>query len=49
MKQKLQGEIDDSRLVDGVSGDQRIYKMRGKDDPMLGKFSKISEMFRISY
>ena len=36
MKQKLHGEIDDSRLVDGVSGDSRIYKMRGKDEPILG-------------
>jgi hypothetical protein len=36
VKQKLQGELDDNKLVDGISGDQNIYKMRGKEDPMQG-------------
>lgn len=40
VKQKLQGELDDNKLVDGISGDQNIYKMRGKEDPMQGTFIK---------
>jgi hypothetical protein len=36
LKQRSQGELDDSKLVDGIAGETRIYKARGKDDPIQG-------------
>uniref|UniRef100_A0A6B2L8W2 VWFA domain-containing protein n=1 Tax=Arcella intermedia TaxID=1963864 RepID=A0A6B2L8W2_9EUKA len=40
LKQKSQGEIDDTRLVEGLTGDSRIYKLRGKQEQMQGGFQE---------
>jgi hypothetical protein len=47
VKQRLQGELDDNKLVDGIAGDQNIYKMRGKEDPMQGMRSLCHFFIRI--
>lgn len=37
MKNMQQGELDDAKIVDGVTGDRNIYKTRGNSDPMFGR------------
>ncbi len=32
------GELDDTRLVDGIAGDKNIHRRRGKPEQQLGLF-----------
>jgi hypothetical protein len=41
VKNRTFGELDDNKLVDGVTGERNIYKKRGEDDPMFGKVQKL--------
>ena len=36
LRNQLSGDIDDQKLVDGITGDGRIYRMRGKPDKKAG-------------
>lgn len=36
LKYKTQGELDDSRLVDGLVGEKNVYKIRGNQKPEFG-------------
>jgi hypothetical protein len=36
LKLRTQGELDDNRLVDGITGEKSVYKSRGKQKPMEG-------------
>jgi MoxR-like ATPase len=36
LKLKTSGELDDNRLVDGITGEKAVYKARGKQKPMDG-------------
>eukprot|EP00729_Bicosta_minor_P004263 gene4263-23013_t len=40
LKGQTIGDLDDSRLVDGATGDRNVYKRRGKDDRMFGKIQQ---------
>ena len=40
LKHQTNGDLDDSRLVDGATGDRNVYKKRGKDDKMFGKIQR---------
>ncbi len=36
MKNQVVGDIDDNRLIDGITGERAIYKKRGEQPPELG-------------
>ena len=36
LKNKTSGELDDNKIVDGMTGEQLIYKKRGVIDPLAG-------------
>ena len=38
LKNQTQGELDDTRLIEGITGEKTIYKKRGDADPEPGKF-----------
>lgn len=40
LRNQLAGDIDDQKLVDGVTGDGRIYKLRGKPDKRAGMLQR---------
>ncbi|EIW79654.1 hypothetical protein CONPUDRAFT_137936 [Coniophora puteana RWD-64-598 SS2] len=37
LKRQTDGELDDSRLTEGLTGEQSVYKRRGMDKPELGR------------
>jgi len=37
IKNQQQGELDDAKIVDGVTGERNIYKTRGNADPLFGR------------
>ena len=37
VKRQTDGELDDSRLMEGLTGETTVYKRRGMDRPELGK------------
>jgi len=46
MKRKGSGELDDSRLVEGITGDRLIYKKRGKEEQFQGGFQEKPKRLR---
>jgi len=36
LKNQTSGELDDNRLIDGLTGERSIYKKRGEQDPEVG-------------
>ena len=36
LKNQTQGELDDTRLIEGITGEKTIYKKRGESDPEPG-------------
>ena len=36
IKNQLDGDLDDSKLIEGIAGEKHIYKRRGTIDPSLG-------------
>lgn len=37
MKRQTDGELDDSRLTEGLTGETTVYKRRGMEKPELGR------------
>jgi von Willebrand factor A domain-containing protein 8 len=37
IKRQTDGELDDQRLVDGLTGEATVYKRRGMEKPELGR------------
>lgn len=40
------GELDDTRLVDGATGERNIFKKRGTNKPMFGAIQKNPKRLR---
>ncbi|KAI9354986.1 AAA domain-containing protein [Pilaira anomala] len=38
LKNQSSGDLDDSKIIEGLTGERAIYKKRGEDDPELGLF-----------
>ncbi|KAI8983752.1 AAA domain-containing protein [Pilobolus umbonatus] len=38
LKNQSSGDLDDTKIVEGLTGERAIYKKRGEDDPELGLF-----------
>ena len=36
LKNQTSGELDDNRIIDGLTGERSIYKKRGDQDPEVG-------------
>ena len=54
MKRQMDGELDDRRLADGLTGDAIVYKWRGMAKPELGRTqiksqSNSIENFRLTF
>jgi len=37
VKRQIDGELDDSRLTEGITGESTVYKRRGMEKPELGR------------
>lgn len=37
VKRQTDGELDDSRLTEGLTGESAVYKRRGMEKPELGR------------
>ncbi len=37
IKRQTDGELDDSRLTEGLTGESTVYKRRGMEKPELGR------------
>lgn len=37
MKRQTDGELDDSRLTEGITGEATVYKRRAMEKPELGR------------
>ena len=37
MKRQTDGELDDTRLTEGLTGESTVYKRRGIEKPELGR------------
>ncbi len=37
MKRQIDGELDDTRLTEGLTGELTVYKRRGMERPELGR------------
>lgn len=37
VKRQTDGELDDSRLTEGITGEATVYKRRGMEKPELGR------------
>lgn len=52
LKHQTFGELDDSKLVDGMTGERNVYKRRGEADPPPGapqpKPTKLDFVFDVS-
>ena len=46
IKRQSYGELDDSKLVDGVAGERHIYKRRGMVEPSFGRAMKQPKRLR---
>ncbi|KAI9260188.1 AAA domain-containing protein [Sporodiniella umbellata] len=40
LKNQSSGDLDDKKIVEGLTGERAIYKKRGDDDPELGMFQE---------
>ncbi|CAG8510049.1 14562_t:CDS:10, partial [Ambispora leptoticha] len=40
LKNQSSGDIDDTKLIEGITGDYNIYKRRGENDPEIGFFQE---------
>jgi hypothetical protein len=41
LRGQTSGELDDDRIVDGVIGDQNVYRKRGEDDQLFGAMQRL--------
>ena len=37
LKRQTEGELDDSRLTEGITGEATVYKRRGMEKPEIGQ------------
>ncbi|KAL1924595.1 uncharacterized protein VTP21DRAFT_4249 [Calcarisporiella thermophila] len=40
LKNQTTGDVDDTKLIEGLTGETSIYRRRGEDDPELGAFQE---------
>ncbi|GES99877.1 von Willebrand factor A domain-containing protein 8 [Rhizophagus clarus] len=40
LKNQSSGDVDDTKLIEGLTGDRNIYKRRGENDPEIGFFQQ---------
>ncbi|KAI8991241.1 AAA domain-containing protein [Mycotypha africana] len=40
LKNQSSGDLDDTKIIEGLTGERAIYKKRGEDDPELGLFQE---------
>ncbi|CAI2169627.1 3146_t:CDS:10 [Funneliformis geosporum] len=41
LKNQSSGDVDDTKLIEGLTGDRNIYKRRGENDPEVGFFQDL--------
>lgn len=46
LKLETQGELDENRLVDGITGERNVYKRRGKENPYQGMMQEKPKRLR---
>jgi len=47
LKNQTQGELDDTRLIEGITGEKTIYKRRGEQDPEPGSVQEKPKRLRL--
>ncbi|CAG5865389.1 unnamed protein product [Menidia menidia] len=47
LKNQALGELDDAKIIDGLTGEKAIYKRRGELDPELGSPQQKPKRFRV--
>ncbi|KAG0177699.1 von Willebrand factor A domain-containing protein 8 [Apophysomyces sp. BC1021] len=40
LKNQSSGDLDDAKIIEGLTGEKAIYKKRGEDDPEIGLFQE---------
>ncbi|KAG0296119.1 von Willebrand factor A domain-containing protein 8 [Linnemannia gamsii] len=45
LKNQSSGDLDDTKLIEGLTGDHNIYKLRGDQDPEMGFQQKPKKMY----
>ncbi|KAF7726766.1 von Willebrand factor A domain-containing protein 8 [Apophysomyces ossiformis] len=40
LKNQASGDLDDAKIIEGLTGEKAIYKKRGEDDPEIGLFQE---------
>ncbi|XP_074632889.1 von Willebrand factor A domain-containing protein 8-like isoform X1 [Acropora palmata] len=46
LRNQTSGELDDSKLIEGLTGERAIYKKRGEEDPELGTPQRLPKRLR---
>ncbi|XP_068732159.1 von Willebrand factor A domain-containing protein 8-like [Montipora capricornis] len=46
LRNQTSGELDDSKLIEGLAGERAIYKKRGEEDPELGTPQRLPKRLR---
>jgi len=46
VKNQIQGEFDDNKLVDGALGERNVYKRRGNNQPLFGRVQQQPKRLR---
>lgn len=47
LKNQTEGELDDTRLIEGITGEKNIYKRRGEQDPEPGSVQEKPKRLRL--
>merc|ERR1711878_23256 len=47
LKNQTQGELDDTRLIEGITGEKTIYKRRGEQEPEPGSVQEKPKRLRL--
>ncbi|KAG0268044.1 von Willebrand factor A domain-containing protein 8 [Actinomortierella ambigua] len=45
LKNQSSGDLDDTKLIEGLTGEHNIYKLRGENDPEMGFQQKPKKMY----
>lgn len=45
LRNQTSGELDDGKLIEGLTGERAIYKKRGEEDPEVSYFSLFVVVF----
>lgn len=46
LRNQTSGELDDAKLIEGLTGEKAIYKKRGEEDPELGAPQRVPKLLR---